>query len=90
MDKKGIITQMSKDAGIPYHQAEKALQSMILNIIRSLKKRERVTFSRFGSFEVKYRKARTGRNPKTGETVNIPAKNRVKFNPSRVFKDQIM
>lgn len=89
MDKKGITIKMSKDAGITYRQAEKAFQSLILNIIDSLKKEERVTFSRFGSFEVKHRKARTGRNPKTGETVRIPPKNRIKFNPSRIFKDQI-
>jgi DNA-binding protein HU-beta len=55
----------------------------------ALKKGEKVTFSRFGSFEVKERKARKGRNPKTGEEVPIPAKKRVKFNPSKSLKNAL-
>jgi DNA-binding protein HU-beta len=48
-----------------------------------------VTFSGFGSFEVKTRKARKGRNPKTGAVINIPKKKRIKFNPSKSFKDSL-
>ncbi|HDZ25178.1 MAG TPA: HU family DNA-binding protein, partial [Candidatus Aminicenantes bacterium] len=77
------------DAGTTYLQAEKAFNSMIEGIKASLKKGKRVTFSGFGSFEVKTRKARKGRNPKTGAVINIPKKKRIKFNPSKSFKDSL-
>lgn len=76
---------MAKDAGITGLQAEKAFTSLIGGIRSSLKKGNRVTFSGFGSFEIKARKARKGRNPKTGEPIHIPRKKRVKFNPSKSF-----
>jgi len=81
--------KMAKDAGITFLQAEKAFNSMIQGIKASLKKGKRVTFSGFGSFEVKTRKARKGRNPKTGDVINIPKKKRIKFNPSKSFKDSL-
>ncbi len=89
MNKKEITMKMAKDAGITFLQAEKAFNSMIQGIKASLKKGKRVTFSGFGSFEVKTRKARKGRNPKTGDVINIPKKKRIKFNPSKGFKDSL-
>ncbi len=80
---------MSKDVGITGIQAEKAFTSLISGVKSSLKKGDRVTFSGFGSFELKNRKARKGRNPKTGETINIPQKKRVKFIPSKSFIDSL-
>ena len=80
---------MAKDAGTTVLQADKAFNSMIEGIKASLKKGKRVTFSGFGSFEVKARKARKGRNPKTGDAITIPKKKRIKFNPSKSFKDSL-
>ncbi len=80
---------MAKDSGITGLQAEKAFTSLISGIKSSLKKGYRVTFSGFGSFEVKNRKARKGRNPKTGEPINIPKKKRVRFTPSKSFIDSL-
>ena len=77
---------MSKDAGISVLQAEKALQAVTEGIKKALKKGERVTISGFGSFEIKSQKARQGRNPRTGETIKIPKKARIKFNPSQSLK----
>ena len=89
MNKKEIAAKMSRDAGISQMQAEKALRAMIEGIKNSLKKGKRVTFSGFGSFEVKKSKARKGRNPRTGEEIFIPNKKRVKFNPSKSLKDSL-
>ena len=89
MNKKEITSKMSREAGITWLQAEKAFRSMIEGIKDSLKKGERVTFSGFGSFEVKKRKARQGRDPRTGEIISIPNKKRIKFNPSKSFKDSL-
>jgi DNA-binding protein HU-beta len=86
MNKKEIIARMAKDSGITALQAAKAFASMMDGIRVSLKKGERVTFSGFGSFEVKERKARKGRNPKTGVEVAIPPRKRVKFNLSNGLK----
>jgi DNA-binding protein HU-beta len=54
-----------------------------------LKKGNKVNFSGFGSFEIKIREARKGRNPKTGASIDIPGKKRIKFNPSRQFKNSL-
>ncbi len=89
MTKKEILVKMSKDAGITYLQADKAFKAMIGGIKKSLKRGKRVTFSGFGSFEVKKSKSRKGRNPRTGELISIPNKKRIKFNPSKSFKDSL-
>lgn len=89
MNKKAITAKMAKDAGITGLQAEKAFSSLISGIKSSLKKGTRVTFSGFGSFEAKNRKARRGRNPKTGEPITIPKKKRIRFNPSKSFIDSL-
>lgn len=85
MNKKEALLLMSKDAGITTAQAEKAFNQLFSGIKTSLHKGEKVTFSGFGSFEVKKTKNRKGRNPRTGEIIPIPAKKRIKFNPSKLF-----
>ena len=89
MNKKDAIIRMSKDSGITALQAAKAFTSLLEGIKSTLKKGGKVTFSGFGSFEVKQRRARKGRNPKTGAEVNIPPKNRIKFNPSKSLKNSL-
>lgn len=89
MNKKELTTKMSSDAGITSRQAEKAFNSLIDGIKDSLKKGKRVTISGFGSFEVKARKARKVKNPRTGEVINIPKKKRVKLNPSKTFTNSL-
>ncbi|MGQ9672399.1 MAG: HU family DNA-binding protein [Candidatus Aminicenantales bacterium] len=89
MNKKEMIGRMARDAGITAIQAAKAFSSMMEGIKNALKRGEKVTFSGFGSFEVKERKARKGRNPKTGTEVAIPPRKRIKFNPSKRFKNSL-
>jgi DNA-binding protein HU-beta len=89
LNKKAITAKMAKDSGITGLQAEKAFTSLISGVIGALTKGKRVTFSGFGSFEVKTSKARKGRNPKTGVPINIPQKKRVKFNPSQSLIDSL-
>lgn len=89
MNRKDIILKLMKNAGITTKQATQALNSMIEGIKEALRKGERVTLSGFGSFEVKVRNPRKGRNPKTGEEVAIPSKKRLKFNPSKTFRESI-
>lgn len=89
MNRKDLILKIMKEAQITTSQATRALNTALEAIKAALKRGERVTLSGFGSFEVKIRNPRKGRNPKTGEEVAIPRKKRVKFNPSKSLKDLI-
>jgi DNA-binding protein HU-beta len=89
LNKKEALALMSKEAGITAAQAEKAFNQLIQEMKASLRKGEKVTFSGFGSFEVKNTKKRKGRNPRTGEIIPIPAKKRIKFNPSKLFTGKL-
>ncbi len=89
MNKKELTTKMSKDTGITLLQAKKALTSLLQGINSALERGERVTLSGFGSFEIKKRRERMGRNPKTGEVIRISPKKKVKFNPSPALEDKL-
>ena len=81
MNKTELIDAMAENAGISKAPAKKALESFLENIGESLKKGNRVSLVGFGSWAVTKRAAREGRNPQTGKTINIGAKNVVKFKP---------
>jgi len=70
-------------------EAQMAVETIWETIKSSLKKKEDVAISGFGTFRVKQTKARTGRNPKTGETIQIPAKRKVAFRASKELKSLV-
>jgi nucleoid DNA-binding protein len=70
-------------------QAQDIIDTIMDSIKGALKKNEDVAIAGLGSFKVKRTKARTGRNPKTGETIEIPAKNKVSFKPSKELKELV-
>ena len=79
MNKTDLIDSMAENAGISKAAAKKALESFLENVEKSLKKGDRVSLVGFGSWSVSKRAAREGRNPQTGKTIKIGAKNVVKF-----------
>ena len=79
MNKTELIDAMAADAGITKAAAKKALDSLLIDIEGALQKGKRVSLVGFGSFSVSRRAARDGRNPQTGKTIKIKAKNVVKF-----------
>ena len=79
MNKTELIDAMAADAGITKAASKKALESFLGNVEGSLKKGGRVSLVGFGSWSVSKRNAREGRNPQTGQTIKIAAKNVVKF-----------
>ena len=90
MTKTEMITAMAKDAQITKTEAGNALNSFMDNVIKALKKKDgRVSLVGFGSFSKLLRKARTGRNPQTGEEIKIKARNVVKFKIGKKFKEAI-
>jgi DNA-binding protein HU-beta len=79
MNKKELIESIAGAADISKAAAEKALNGTLAAIAESLNKGDKVTLVGFGTFSVSKRDARNGRNPQTGNTIEIPAKNVVKF-----------
>jgi DNA-binding protein HU-beta len=86
MNKGDLIHCVAKDVKVTKVQAAKAIDSVVDNITRTLKKGERTSLVGFGTFSISRRKARTGRNPQTGAPLRIPAKRVVKFTPGKVLK----
>ena len=89
MTKADIIEKMAKDADVSKTAAGKALNSFIDNIVASVKKNNKVTLVGFGTFSQTKRKARTGRNPQTGEAIKIKASKAPKFTAGKSFKDAV-
>ena len=79
MNKTDLINGMAENAGITKAAAKKALDSLLIDVEGALQKGKRVSLVGFGSWSVTRRAARDGRNPQTGATIKIAAKNVVKF-----------
>jgi integration host factor alpha subunit len=89
MTKADLIEGLSNKLGMNKGEAEKAVNIMLDDIISALKQGERVNISGFGTFAVSMREARTGRNPKTGESIEISASRSAKFKPGKQLKDSL-
>ena len=89
MNKASMIDKIAEDAGITKTAASKAIESMIEGVANSLDRGERVTLVGFGTFTATERKARTGRNPHTGATLQIPAKRIVRFRASKELEEKM-
>ena len=89
MNKTDLINGMAENAGITKAAAKKALESFLGNVEGSLKGGNRVSLVGFGSWSVSKRAAREGRNPQTGKTIKIAAKNVVKFKAGSELSDSV-
>jgi DNA-binding protein HU-beta len=79
--KSELTTRVAQRTGMPKSQAAKAVNAVVDTISDALAKKEGVSITGFGSWRVTETKARQGRNPRTGQAINIPAGNRVSFRP---------
>ncbi len=89
MTKADLIAKISQDNGLSKAVAAKVLNSMLEGIGEALKNSDPVTLVAFGTFSVSKRAARTGRNPQTGKTIQIPAKNVVKFKAGKGLRELV-
>lgn len=89
MNKKELVESIAGAADISKAAAEKALNGAIQAIEDALKKGDKVTLVGFGTFSVSKREARSGRNPQSGKTIKIPAKNVAKFKAGSKLSDSI-
>ena len=83
MNKGDLINKVAEEANITKSQATEALNSVFNIIGETLADGDKVSLVGFGTFSSNHRKARVGRNPKTGEALQIAAKNVVKFKPGK-------
>ncbi len=89
MNKSELIDAIAESAGLTKAQAGKALDATVDAIGKALKEGEEVTLVGFGSFYVADREERTGRNPRTGETIKIAAAKQPKFRAGKSLKDAV-
>ena len=89
MNKSELIDAIAESAGLTKAQSGKALDAAIDAIGQALKAGDEVTLVGFGSFYVAEREARTGRNPRTGETIKIDAAKQPKFRAGKSLKDAV-
>ncbi len=89
MTKAELIDKVATSAGITKADAAKSLDATIDSVKAALKKGQKVTLVGFGTFSVSKRKARKGRNPRTGEEIKIPATKVPKFTAGKSLKDAV-
>ena len=89
MNKAELIEHIARQADISKAAAGRALEAVISGVEATLKKGESVSLVGFGTFAVSTRPARTGRNPRTGDEINIRKAKIPKFRPGKGLKDAV-
>ena len=89
MNKAELITSMAEKSQLTKKDAESALKAFIDSVQEALENGDKVQLIGFGTFETRERAAREGRNPRTKETITIPASTVPVFNAGKEFKDRV-
>jgi integration host factor subunit beta len=87
LTKADLIEEVLKVAELPRKESETIVETIFESIIEALQKGDKIEIRGFGSFRTRQRRGRIGRNPKTGEKVEVPAKKIPFFKPSKELKD---
>jgi DNA-binding protein HU-beta len=89
MNKAELVEEVSAEIGLTKKASREAVDAITSVITDTLARQEKVTLVGFGTFQVVERKARTGRNPQTGEIIQIPAKKAPKFKPGKGLRERV-
>ncbi|PDM41077.1 HU family DNA-binding protein [Parageobacillus yumthangensis] len=89
MNKTDLINAVAETSGLSKKDATKAVDAVFESITEALRKGDKVQLIGFGNFEVRERAARKGRNPQTGEEMEIPASKVPAFKPGKALKDAV-
>ena len=89
MNKNDLVESVAKSAGLSKADAARAVDGVLDEITKSLKKGQEVRLVGFGTFAVAQRAASQGRNPRTGQSINIPASKQPKFRAGKALKDAV-
>lgn len=87
MNKAELITHLSENADVTKTQAESVLNTLITTILDTVRAGNELAISDLGKFSIAQRAAKAGRNPKTGESIQIPAKRVPTFSAAKALKD---
>ncbi len=90
MTKADLVEHVASEANLPRKQAVEVVQVVLEGIIAALHRDEKVELRGFGSFRVRQRGARIGRNPKTGEKVQVPPKRIPYFKPGKHLREALL
>ncbi|MBT8052551.1 MAG: HU family DNA-binding protein [Xanthomonadales bacterium] len=89
MNKSELVEAIADSAGLSKADAGRALDAVVKTVTKALKKGDTVSLVGFGTFSVRHRAARTGRNPRTGETIRIKAAKNPAFKAGKALKDAV-
>ncbi len=89
LTKKDLVNQIYMQLGFSKQVSENLLNDFLLTIISNIKNEKKLKLSKFGTFTVRQKKSRIGRNPKTRETKVISSRKVIQFKPSKEFKEYI-
>jgi nucleoid DNA-binding protein len=89
MNRKDLVETVARETGLSAAQAEAALTAVVNGVVGAVAAGERVTLPGFGTFEPRSRAARSGRNPRTGEVLEIGATVAPAFKPASTFKQAV-
>jgi integration host factor subunit beta len=87
--KAELVEEVTRITELPRKESEAAVEAIFDAIISALQSNDKIEIRGFGSFRTRQRRGRTGRNPKTGEKVDVPAKKIPFFKPSKELKDYV-
>lgn len=89
MNKAELIARVARDSGLTKAATTRAIDAMLDNVTKTLKRGDKVTLVGFGTFTVSRRRARAGRNPQTGAVLKIAARRVPKFTAGKELKDTV-
>jgi DNA-binding protein HU-beta len=89
MNKGELVDKIAEKANVTKREAEAMLNALTESIMEAVADGEKVTLVGFGTFEARQRQEREGRNPKTGETMTIPASTVPAFSAGKLFKETV-
>ncbi|WP_372729862.1 HU family DNA-binding protein [Nocardioides sp.] len=89
MNRKDLVETVAREAGLSATQADAALSAVVDGVVGAVAAGEKVTLPGFGTFEQRSRAARSGRNPQTGEALEIAASVAPAFKPAAAFKTAV-
>lgn len=89
MNKQDLVDYVANEAGLSKADSQKAIEAVLQGVTTTLKSGEDVRLVGFGTFSVSERAATTGRNPRTGEEIKIPASKNAKFKAGKELKDAV-
>ena len=89
MNKAELVSAMAKRANLTQKEAERALEAFLETLGNTLRSGDKIQLVGYGTFEVRERAERTGKNPQTGEEIVIPASKVPVFKPGKILKDMV-